>query len=164
MYYINYDEETGEILGIYPSSENYDDVPSPKITITDEELKLLDERMYIVQDGILTEVPSDDEASSPSDDEDNGLNSNETVSVKALQVKYAKRFEKLKAAYIGAMIMDEVYTAETIKGDYNALLNDFTHKAIDIEEGNNPISVPNYCEMCGTQIVDGVCPNCRWRL
>lgn len=73
MYYIHYNEENGEILGIYPSSEAFDDVPEPKIAITDEELEKISEGYYIVQNSKLVEIDPDYEIDTPpapsSDDE-----------------------------------------------------------------------------------------------
>ena len=169
MYYINYDEETGDILGIYPSTEAFDDVPSPKITITDEELEVISNGYYIVQNGELVEAQppeynseDDNPPAPPIDNNGSGSDIDTNTSIKQLQSAYAQLFAKLKTAYLGAAIMEDNNTAEAIQADYRTLLNEFTRKVIDIE-ASNPITTNDYCEICGTQTVDGICPNCRWR-
>ena len=155
MYYINYDEDTGIIIGIYPSSYSSNDVPEPKITITDEQYNALGEDYYIVVDGALVKegveqgiIPT--HGSSGAD-----------TAVKDLQADYADTLEKLKDASVAANIMDADMTE--IQNDYQALLSDFTRKAIDIEGGSS-ITTGEYCPMCGTLTENGVCPNCHWRL
>ena len=153
MYYVNYDEDTGTIIGIYPASYNPDEVPEPKITITDEQYNVLGEDYYIVVDGALVKEGEGQETHPSSDNTD--------TAVKDLQADYVDTLEKLKDASVAATIMDADTT--DIQSDYRALLSDFTRKAIDIEEGASSITTGEYCAMCGTLLVDGVCPNCRWR-
>lgn len=157
MYYINYDEDTGTIIGIYPSSYNPDDVPEPKITITDEQYNALGEDYYIVVNGALVKGI-----------EEQGIipthgSSGTDATIKTLQTEYEDTLEKLKDASVAASIMETDEAMEAIHEDYRALLSDFTRKAIDIEEGASSITTGEYCAMCGTLLVDGVCPNCRWR-
>ncbi len=179
MYYIHYNEETGEILGIYPSSENFDDIPVPNITITDDDLEVITNGYYIVQDGSLVEVEQQEEEidnqpeppiydedeinNQPEPPDDGSISQTDTnITIVKLQAEYAKYFEKLKRAYLGAAITDNSYTADAIQADYRALLNEFTRKVFEIEASNS-IATNDYCEICGTQTVDGICPNCRWR-
>ena len=153
MYYINYDEDTGTIIGIYPSSYNPEDVPEPKITITDAQYNALDDGYYIVLDGALVQ-----------EIEEQGIiptHGSSDTAIKDLQTEYKDTLEKLKDASVAASIMDVDDTE--IKDDYKDLLSDFTRKAIDIEEGGS-ISTGEYCPMCGTLTENGVCPNCHWRL
>ena len=155
MYYVNYDEDTGTIIGIYPSSYNPEDVPEPKITITDEQYSSLGEDYYIVVDGALVK-----------ETEEQGIipthgSSGADTAIKDLQADYADTLEKLKDASVAATIMDADTTE--IQNDYRALLSDFTRKAIDIEGGSS-VTTGEYCPMCGTLTENGVCPNCHWRL
>ena len=157
MYYINYDSETGDILGIYPSSMNYDEVHDPKITITDEEYTLLGQDYYRVVGGQLELV-------SPSDTGDDPEPSDIEARIAALQVEFLDKFTAFKTAYIGASILEETEIMNEIRNDYRALMGEFTSKARTIEEGDYPtISTNNYCAICGTVVVDGVCPRCHWR-
>ena len=156
MYYINYDSETGDILGIYPSNMNYDDVPDPKITITDEEYNLLGEDYYRVVGGQLELVTPPDIGDDPTDDIE--------AKIAALQTDFLEKFTAFKTAFIGAFIMEDTETMSEIRNDYRALVSEFTDQARRIEEGDyGPVSTNNYCVICGTPTQDGVCPKCHWR-
>ena len=157
MYYINYEEQTGEILGIYPSTIDFDDIPSPKIAITDEEYNNLGDEYYIVQNGQL--VPS-----TPPNYGDLLEDTDEEQQIAELQNEYLERLSRLKRAYTAASIMEEADLMEQIRTDYRNLLAEFTGKARTIEEGESgSVSTTEYCVMCGTPTENGVCPNCHWR-
>lgn len=163
MYYINYDSETGDILGIYPSSMNYNEVPDPKITITDEEYALLGEGYYRVVGGQLELATPPDTGDDPTDPEPTPTDDTE-ARIAALQTEFLDNFTALKTAFIGASILEETEIMNEIRNDYRALMGEFTSKVRTIEEGDYPtISTNNYCAICGTVIVDGVCPRCHWR-
>ena len=152
MYYINYDEDTGTIIGIYPSSYSPDDVPEPKITITDEQYNALGDGYYIVLNGALVK-----------EDDEQGFIPIDGTAIYSLQNNYIGNLEKLKNVFIAASIMNA--DTKDIQNEYQALLADFTRKAIDIEQGHSgEVSTNEYCSMCGTLIDNGVCPNCHWRL
>ena len=157
MYYINYEAETGEILGVYPSTVDFDDVPSPKIAITDEQYNNLGDGYYIVQSGQLVQSTPPDYSDLPEDP-------TEEEQIVTLQSEYLERLSRLKRAYTAASIMEEADLMEQIQRDYRLLLEDFTGRAKIIEEAGigRPI-IADYCVMCGTPTVDGVCPNCHWR-
>ncbi len=157
MYYINYDEDTGTIIGIYPASYSFDEIPDPKITITDEQYDALGEDYYIVRDGVLVKE-SEERGEIP-----NNGNSDTAGAIYSLQNNYTAKLEMLKKAYLATLIMEADDAMDTVKNEYQNLLSEFTRKAIDIEEGTAPITTGEYCAMCGTLIVDGVCPNCHWR-
>ncbi len=157
MYYINYNDQTGEILGVYPSTVDFDDVPSPKIAITDEEYNNLGNEYYIVQSGQLVVSTPPDYSDTPEDPTDE-------QQIATLQSEYLERLSRLKRAYAAASIMEEADLMEQIRTDYRALLGEFTGKAITIEEGgSSSVSTTEYCVMCGTPTENGVCPNCHWR-
>lgn len=158
MYYINYDEDTGTIIGIYPASYSFDEIPSPKIPITDEQYDALGEDYYVVRDGVLVKESENYEHNSS-----NNGSSDTAGAIYSLQNNYMSKLEMLKKAYLATLIMEADDAMDTVKNEYQNLLSEFTRKAIDIEEGTTPITTGEYCAMCGTLIVDGVCPNCHWR-
>ena len=163
MYYVNYDNETGDILGVYPSTVDFDDVPSPKIAITDEQYNNIGDGYYIVQSGQLVQsIPPDySDTSDLTEEEQNPTGEGQ---IAELQNEYLEHLSRLKRAYTAASIMDETILLEEIRNDYRALLEEFTDKAMTIEEGGSGVvSTNNYCVMCGTVTEDGVCPNCHWR-
>ena len=156
MYYINYDEQTGAILGIYTSSVEFDYVPSPKIAITDEEYNRLGEGYYIVQDGQLVLGTPSDVGDLP--------DTTEETQIATLQSEYLERLSRLKRAYTAALIMEEADLMNEISNDYRALLAKFTGKVRTIEEGDSSsVSTTAYCVMCGTPTENGICPKCHWR-
>ena len=149
MYYVNYDEDTGEILGIYPSSEDYNEVPSPKITITDEEYAQLGRGEWIVHDRAL-QLVSEEPASIPS--------------VADLQAEYAEKFERLRSAYTGAEIMGDRSNTADIQRDYRLLVDDFKAAVAALDDGQ-PYEggAHDHCEICGAILQAGECPRCHWR-
>ena len=149
MYYVNYDEESGEILGIYPSDFDYGDVPDPKITISDTEWEQLGDGYWLVRNGAL--VPT-----SYSDGEDSGNDDYSTD----VQAEYEPKFESLKKSYTGALILDDTSAQRDIKRDYKRLLDEFR----EVQSAYVPDdSEHEHCEICGTILQGGECPNCHWR-
>ncbi|MBQ7220790.1 MAG: hypothetical protein IJS28_07415 [Synergistaceae bacterium] len=151
MYYVNYDEDTGEILGIYPSSESYDDVPYPKITITDEEYERLGSGEWTVRDNALQLVS---EEPTPS-----------AGSVEVLQTEYAEKFARLRNSYTGAEIMGDRTNTADIQRDYRLLIDDFKAALAALDDGQ-PYEggAHEHCEICGARLNAGECLRCHWRL
>ena len=157
MYYLNYDEASGEILGIYPSDFDYGDVPDPKIEITDAEWGQLGDGYWLVQNGVLAQaIYTDSEGwhtvnSGVEDSEDYASD---------LQNEYASRFESLQKSYTGALILDDASMQRDIKRDYKRLLEEFR----EVQDSYVPDdSEHEHCEICGTILQGGECPNCHWR-
>ena len=141
MYYVNYDEASGEILGIYPSDFDYGDVPAPKIEITDIEWEQLGDGYWLVKNGVLTHATSTDSGAD-------------------LQDEYVPKFESLKKSYTGALILDDASMQRDIKRDYKRLLEEFREAQSAYVPDD---SEHDHCEICGTVLQGGECPNCHWR-
>ena len=162
MYYVNYEEESGEILGIYPESYNYDSIPSPKIAITNEEWTALGNGYWVVRNGVLTDgsfTPISGDYTPPDvgnyGDDDEGTDYNT-----ALQAEYVKKFESLQNAYVGALIMGYTSTMTDIRKDYARLLEEFR----EAQDSYIPEDTEHeHCEVCGRILEYGECPNCHWR-
>ena len=159
MYYINYDNDTGDILGIY--YEGYDDVPSPNIAITDEEYEKLDYGEWVVRDGVLTDV------SEPSID-GGGIDfptyGSDSSSAADLQEEYAEKFRELKGAFVGATIMEDRTNVADIRKDYKKLITEYKEELEALGE-DEPYEDEehDHCLICGARLEDGVCPRCHWR-
>ena len=153
MYYVNYDEESGEILGIYPTDFSYEDVPDPKIEISEAEWEQLGEGYWLVKNRKLVQAMYTDgegwQAVDSSDDDSTGL-----------QGEYASKFASLQKSYTGALILNDTSMQADIKRDYKRLLAEFREVQGSYEPDD---SEHEHCEICGA-ILQGVeCPNCHWR-
>lgn len=167
MYYVNYDEVSGEILGIFPPDYNYEDIPAPKIEITDAEWEQLGGGHWLVDNGVLApatytasegwhivksgEGSSDDDVVHNYEDEDYAIE---------LQEEYTSKFDSLKKSYTGALILDDATAQRDIKRDYKRLLDEFreVQNSYEPEDGEH-----EHCEICGTILQGRECPNCYWR-
>ena len=166
MYYVNYDEESGEILGIYPESYNYDNIPSPKIAITNEEWTALGSGYWVVRNGVLTDgyapTPISEDIDAPNWGGSSGEDSSDDTDYStALQAEYVKKFESLQNAYVGALIMGYTSAMTDIRRDYARLLEEFSEV-----QSSYPIDYDTeheHCEVCGHILEYGECPNCHWR-
>ena len=153
MYYVNYDEASGEILGIYPSDFDYGDVPDPKIEITDAEWEQLGDGYWLVKNGALVQAGYSGGEGWNGDDGSDGYASD-------LQDEYTLKFESLKKSYTGALILDDTSAQRDIKRDYKRLLEEFR----EVQSAYVPDdSEHEHCEICGTVLQGGECPNCHWR-
>ena len=83
---------------MYPSTVDFDDVPSPKIAITDEQYNMGD-GYYIVQSGQLVQSTPPDYSDLPEDP-------TEEQQIVILQSEYLERLSRLKRAYTAASIME----------------------------------------------------------
>ncbi len=156
MYYITYDEETGEILGVYPEAVGIKAVPSPKMEITDEEKEILDNGYYIVQNGVLVEsnppaiiepIDIPDVGSGGEDDTDNK------------NIDYQEVFTKLRDAYVSALILNDTALKKAIKNEYIDKLAEFR---INNSLAGETVKTVNFCKICGSALIDNSCPKCGW--
>jgi hypothetical protein len=164
MYYVNYDEDSGEILGIYPESYNYDEIPSPNIAITNEEWTALGSGYWVVRDGVVTDGYSPTPTIEDYTPTDVGNYDDDTYDEDystALQNEYVKKFESLQNAYVGALIMGYTAMMADIRRDYANLLEEFRQ----VQMNDMPYEDTNHehCEVCGRVLENGACPNCYWR-
>lgn len=165
MYYVNYDEQSGEILGIYPESYNYDDIPSPKIAITNDEWTALGDGYWVVRDGVLTEgsfTPIDYQPTDVGNYDDDNISQDEYNYEDYntnIQNEYVKRFESLQNAYVGALIMGYTSMMSDIRRCYSNLLEEFRQMQTDYASDGDH----EHCEICGRILEYGECPNCHWR-
>lgn len=152
MYYANYDESTGEILGFY-NDEIHEEIPAPHIELTEEEWQQAVSGSYRIIDGALTEyvyqVTTED-------------------MIAEVQRKYEAKLIDLRTKYAIAEINENTAVMETLKAKNIQLINDFNNY-IDSLNGTVPRDVGStpdmegYCPICGSEINNGACTQCRWR-
>jgi len=154
MYYANYDENTGEILGFY-SDEIHTEIPEPKIELTEEEWQQAITGSYKVVNGRLEHyVPS----ALPFTKEDKIV----------LEQRICKnKIDELSDRYIIAVFNNDMERMSEIRDEYNSILNDFNSKITNIEIGidiTHSTPTVEYCPLCGSVLnSDGTCPRCKWR-
>ena len=153
MYYINYDEETGEILGTYPEGVNIKEVPSPKIEITDEEKELLDNGYYIVQNGVLVESEPPGIAE-PIDIVDVGSGGEDDTD-------YEKIFNNIRNAYVSALILEDSSLQKAIRNEYIDKLAEYR---INNSPAGETTETVNFCKICGSALFENTCPKCGWHM
>ena len=154
MYYVNYDNEIGEILGIYPSNVDKSEVPEPSIEITDEEWVQMSEGNYYVSDGGLKKYEA----------QETHENDNDTdIELSVFRNNCIKKLVELKNSYIGALIIGDYNVIGKIQEEYKNLLNEFARVNetlkinYDVDFGEK-----TYCLACGTALENGICPKCYW--
>lgn len=151
MYYANYDESTGKILGFY-SDEIHKEIPTPYIELTDEEWQEAINGFYHVVDGVLTEdvfeVTIEDK-------------------IDQAQIEYQVKFSELQKQYLVAELNNKSEVMAEIKSRYAALLSDFENYVAYLK-GEAPrdvggISEIEYCPICGSELNENACAQCNWR-
>ena len=152
MYYANYNESTGEILGFY-SDEIHKEIPTPHIELTDEEWQQAVNGSYRIINGVLTAyVPEITTADK----------------IMQAQAEYGAKFAELRKQYAVAELNDNAESMEAIKGKNIVLKNDFINYIAWLkgeaprDTGAAP-EVEDYCPICGSALSNNVCPQCRYR-
>lgn len=160
MYYANYDENTGEILGFYVDGI-HDDIPTPNIELTEEQWQQAISGEYRVIDGVLQEYSSTTELTTEQ-------------KIANLQDEYSKKLEDVRERYALAEIFENAEDISALKSEYNALLNDFRTFVgyiqagneiphyTEVNSGSDGNTAKGYCPFCGNILTRGVCSNCKW--
>ena len=155
MFYANYDENTGEILGFY-NDEIHTEIPQPYIELTNEEWKKALSGSYRVIDNVIKEyIPPVQELTT-------------VEKITQAQTKYSRIFAELRDFYIAAEINNNSESMEAIKDKYNFVLSDFNN-LIGFLKGDVPRQTYgnsteiNFCPVCGSSLNGDNCTNCMWR-
>lgn len=151
MYYANYDESTGEILGFY-SDEIHKEIPAPHIHLTNEEWQQAVNGSYRIVNGALTAyVPEI------------------TTADKILQAQseYGAKFARLQKQYAVAELNDNAESMEAIKAENMSLISDFNNYIAwlkgEAKRDVGDTEIKEYCPICGSLLSNNVCTQCRWR-
>ena len=153
MYYANYDENTGEILGFY-TDEIHAEIPEPNIELTYEEWQQAISGSYRIIDGLLEEY-------TPPEPE---LTLDEQIEM--TQREYQAELLEIRDLYQAAEIAGNVETVSELKNKY-VLTVTLMKREIEYLRGEGEklsMSLPetNYCPICGTVLTENTCSNCKW--
>ena len=155
MFYANYDENTGEILGFY-NDEIHQEIPEPYIELTNEEWGQAVSGSYRVINGVFKEyTPPIIELTT-------------AEKINRAQKEYLKKIEELREQYIAANMNNDNESMEAIKEKYAFVLNDFNN-LIGFLKGEVPrntydsSSEIDFCPVCGSVLNENACTKCRWR-
>ena len=151
MYYANYEETTGQILGFY-DDEIHTEIPEPSIALTDEQWEQAIEGSYRIVDGELEEY-------TPTMTREQKLYS--------IEQSYTLELDKLRSLYATALLLGKTDAANTMQARYMSLLEDMKIEIESVDaEFPDKISRTTYsnryCPLCASTLNDNVCPSCGW--
>ena len=156
MYYANYDENTGEILGFYVDGI-HEVIPSPNIELTEEQWQQAVMGTYRVIDGALQEYLPNEELTTEQ-------------KIAKFQKKYSLKLNSVREQFALAEVTGNEQNISRLKSEYADLLAEFRRGVEGLYAGDEPLEAEDnygntpggYCEFCGEALTYGVCNNCKW--